>query len=546
MINFINIKNKYSESQIFIIFGAFLAIGFLLQPQLRYHNYFSNIADLGFYFTNFYNITLNPQIAFQGHFQPLLFIWGFFYNNINENYAPHVVILFQSIALLYAVFLIWRYYGAITGMALLLYAPLWFNNLFDFHFDHLSVPILAIFFISIAQCKYKLAWISAASLAFIKEPFALETCACGLYILLIARKAEQEESARLKLIYMGSTLMVFGFALFIVETQWFLPYFAVNDINSFNSSAFNWMGKSLYEILLFIVKNPEYLIFNIYNQKGILLYFFLLFGLLGFIPIFSLLPLIVCSPLLLISALSLESNYYNISAHYTSGLIIPFIIAFNNGLPIAKLYFTKISNLFNNKNIFNFDRYFIILVFFILIIGNILFSISPISRLFFTNKIWGYGYETYTSLGRNGDISNALNSNIPNDRKIVISSQNSINSSFLSNRNIILPFPLGVNQKHVVPDWTGRNLYGFLNYIYLGNLKHLKVNYVSADYVIIDLRSPYFLIDKGCEWIYGACSDKFKQVLFMNEVSAALIHYDIIYEKNQFIIMRKKATLKHE
>lgn len=49
---------------------------------------------------------------------------------------------------------------------------LWAVGLFDFHFDSFALPDLALFFISCESGKIRNAFISAPSLALIKEPFA--------------------------------------------------------------------------------------------------------------------------------------------------------------------------------------------------------------------------------------------------------------------------------------------------------------------------------------------------------------------------------------
>lgn len=85
-----------------------------------------------------------------------------------------MLIAIQSFAIASTVYAVSRHYGLETGVALALYCPLWAVGLFDFHFDSFALPDLALFFISCESGKIRNAFISAPSLALIKEPFALQ------------------------------------------------------------------------------------------------------------------------------------------------------------------------------------------------------------------------------------------------------------------------------------------------------------------------------------------------------------------------------------
>ena len=147
----------------------------------RYIALSSNVADLGFFLNNLANIGNQWPRAFFGHVQPLMLLWGAGYQALPASVAPLALVTLQLLALLGSVVAIWRVFGAWPGVAMLLYYPLWANALLDFHFDHLAVPLLAVFFIACERRRFGWATLAAATLVLVKEPFALQTVACGLY-----------------------------------------------------------------------------------------------------------------------------------------------------------------------------------------------------------------------------------------------------------------------------------------------------------------------------------------------------------------------------
>ena len=90
-----------------------------------------------------------------------MLLWAIGYQALPANVAPLVLVLVQALVLLASVVAIWRTFGALTGVALLLYYPLWANALLDFHFDHLVVPLLAAFFIASEHRRFGTATIGA-------------------------------------------------------------------------------------------------------------------------------------------------------------------------------------------------------------------------------------------------------------------------------------------------------------------------------------------------------------------------------------------------
>ena len=177
----------------------------------RYVTLSSNFADLGFFLNNFSNIDSQWQRTFYGHVQPLMILWGDGFQALPSSIAPLVLVGLQALALLGSVVAIWCVFGVWPGVGMLLYYPLWANALFDFHFDHLAVPLLAFFFITCERRRFGWATLAAAALVLVKEPFALQTVACGLYFGWLAFH-QRGSGVSLRLVVFGTLLALWGAA----------------------------------------------------------------------------------------------------------------------------------------------------------------------------------------------------------------------------------------------------------------------------------------------------------------------------------------------
>jgi hypothetical protein len=57
------------------------------------------------------------------------------------------------------------------------------------------------------------------------------------------------------------------------------------------------------------------------------------------------------------------------------------------------------------------------------------------------------------------------------------------------------------------------------------------------------MKRPYFIVDKGCEWIYGQCRDKAMEKQFLDWVAYARANYDTAFERDGFMILRRKGVV---
>jgi len=461
--------------------------------------------DLGYlaHVINGINLSTWSQIYYV-HFQPimLLFAW------IDENSIVYALLIFQSILLSFPIYLFGKYYGSIAATAYVLYFPVWFNALFDFHFDSATPLILLYFFISLLRGRLFLACVFSVSLVFIKEVFLFQTIACGFYLIFFKQKNIDSNIRKIT----GLSMIVLGAVLFItIYKVLILQFFNIERL--FTDESFSWMGDSFVDVLYNLFTIPISLFSEIVGTPKKIIYFALLFLPLAFIPLLSLRPILIAIPIILISLLSKNPEHYSYGAHYTAGIITPLIIAFSEGV-------RKVVRIFDRKKILN--KVFIpILVLYMLFI-NYYISPSPISKIFWSEKIWSYSYKSYFLTERDEMIKSAISKHIPKDVSVVISFQNTINISSIFLRENILVFPEGVLTKAKSP-----------------NFEKNGWSSVKADIVVIDKKRPWFIYDKGCDWIYGKCTNARMANEYLGWVEKAKSIMKVVFEKDGFIILKR-------
>ena len=134
-----------------------------------------SVMDLGISTHTLFGINDLKEYSrmFFGHIQPYLFLYSKIWDLFSKSSLS--ILLLQLFFLILPTFWIYKKYNIISVLAYLLYFPLWFNALFDFHIDHLSIPILFGFFLAVENKKYLWASVFSIALAFVKEIFILQT-----------------------------------------------------------------------------------------------------------------------------------------------------------------------------------------------------------------------------------------------------------------------------------------------------------------------------------------------------------------------------------
>ena len=138
-------------------------------------------------------------------------------------------------------------------------------------------------------------------------------------------------------------------------------------------------------------------------------------------------------------------------------------------------------------------------------------------------------------------MKNTMLQYVPVDPSVSVSSQNTVNWGHLAHRKVYLPFPLGVILPHKVIDFSNRDLAGLWQFVRTGYKSAVITHDTYADYVVLDFKRPWFIVDSGCDWLYGACRNEQKAAEFLNFVALTLERYDVIYSLDGFMILRRRS-----
>ena len=202
--------------------------------------------------------------------------------------------------------------GAVTAGAYLLYPPLQFANLFDFHADTFATPILLAAFASIfaGRTGWALAW--AGLLMLVKEDMALVALTFGLYVAAVHRRPSGLGLA-------ATAAATFVLLIAVVIPSWIQsPYLSV-----FNR--WRHLGNTPWEIIASPVLRPD-VFFSTVLQPERLGYLVLLLIPLAGLPLLAPEVLAVGLPPLVSNLLSSTEMQYTIRGHYTAALT-PILIA---------------------------------------------------------------------------------------------------------------------------------------------------------------------------------------------------------------------------
>jgi uncharacterized membrane protein len=516
----------------------------------------STYFDLGIFESVSFNLEEGgggSPIFSAGHVFGYFPIFTFFSKFIQPGFRGLFLIASQSFFLVMPIFYLYRRFGIFSAFVYITYSPVWSNALFDFHFDHLSVPILLCFYLAFLDKKIIFVILSAVMLMFIKEVFALQTIACGIMLLVAAFSkgdiwsVAPEKNFIWKMKYGGLLLVGVGFAYFIFSTHYLIPYFSYSGMEGFHGGgSFGWLGGDLRGMILTLLFDPHIVLGDIISTHEKLIYLGVIFGSLGFISLLSPVLLIPALPLLLVAILSHTPNHYDHNSHYTAGVIIPVIFSFCYGFLRAEQIFIKYLestkkylSIFKNKFFLKINFKALICIW--VILGSIFLSSSPISRLFWSSKIWSVSLSAYIPTERDRIIKEAMIYFIPTDPKVSIATQNTINWSHLSRREYYFSFPGGVFKPEESFKKSNLTYQGFWDFFTTGARPEKSIYMHNADYVILDMKRPYFILDEGCNWIYGECQNKVLENRFLDFVSQTRLSYSTVFEYDGFEILRRQV-----
>ncbi len=475
---------------------------FAMMAGAKYLTLHTTFLDFGLYLNRIFLVAEGQwQVALSGHAQPALLLFALLHQVVTPDRVPLVLLAVQALLIALPLRWLWKEWGPLVAVAYALYFPIWYNNLFDFHPDHLVIPLLFAFFLFERKGKFTAACVAAILLCGIKEPYALQTAACGVYLVLVRRQWKA-----------GVILMGMGLAYFIIALQVILPMYTLGDRLGPNTQAFSWLGTDMFMAIETLFTNPSLWMDDIANHPGKSTYLIVLFGSLGFISLLSPAPLIVALPTIVLALLSRNPNHFGLFFHYTSGLVAPMIVAFAGGIPIAK----KIGSWVDLK-----EQAFYILVIAGLLFGHVRYAPSFLSLRFYQDNDWSYHSSAYLPTQRDSAVRQAIKDYIPIDSAVSV--QNNINTGYLAHRSHIFVFPKGVDAP---VDVSGSG----------SSAEALKK---WANYAVLDLNRPLFFADRSCKWRLGACEDGEVSGKFRVLLEKMLKNYEILYDSDRFLILKR-------
>ena len=182
---------------------------------LRYHSLHSTVYDMGLFINNIYMISEGYwERLFLSHIQPFGVFWSLFYKVLPTDSVPVFILVGQASLLTLPIIGLYRFYGLLPAIAFLLYFPLWYNALFDFHIDHLAVPLLFGFLVMEKRGAIGIAVVFGVLLALVKEIYAIQAIFCGIYLFLIRKHRIG-----------GSILILISSAYFFISLVYLKIYF---------------------------------------------------------------------------------------------------------------------------------------------------------------------------------------------------------------------------------------------------------------------------------------------------------------------------------
>jgi hypothetical protein len=502
-----------------VFFGLFAVLA--VMACLKYLALHSTVFDLGVFLSNLYSLHAYGQWwrAFLGHAQPLLPVYAQVYRLVPDQAAPLVLLTVQAFALALPALWAGRRYGLLAAASYALFYPVWTNALFDFHLDHLLIPILFAFLAAATSGRTWLAFVLGLLPAVVKEPYALTTVCCGLYLLLFqGRKAA------------GWGLVLCGGLYFYAATAWLVPFCTADGNLGAQSGAYAWLGGGPGAALVTMLSHPFTVLAKVFGVPGKWKYMGFLFGALLFFPLFRPKLLLPTLPALALSLLSTHPNYYGWANHYSAGVAGALFFAYCEVLGPVRILARQ-----SGIGV----RRFVLALFAALGLVHVALAPSPLGRLFWLSDSFAFSSDAYEPTARDAAILAEMLQNVPRDPSLAVVSQNSLNWGALAERQDYNSFPLGVFTPHPVRDLSGATLADFWHFVRTGQAPNLPVRSWQAQYVILDLKRPWFVLDQGCEFQNGACRDEEVAREFNALVIRARQELETVHDEGGLLILRR-------
>lgn len=463
---------------------------------LRYFSFHTSVFDLGLYDHAIWNIAKRGEFKYLvlGHFRPIVGIYSLFYKLFP---SVTVLLLLQTLAIgLGAIPLYYiarkklggQYYALLIVIIYFLYSPVAYNNLEDFHTDHLIILFMFLAFYFLEKNKPLAFFLICLPTLFLKESLIFSVSAIGIYAVI-----------HHKMYKSGSIVFLGSFFFFFLVTKIIIPrvtgaYYYGGQIFE---EGFSYLGNSFFEMIRTIILHPGLIIKELINAWKLAYLAFIFIPLL-FIPLVSPLSLLPALPALVISLLSHLPRHYWIQYHYTAPVIPGLFISLIYGLKFLgdragylSVWSKKLVRIGLSRDQVLKTSLCTILI--VSLYYNVVLSPSPISVFFWKKRVWQqtsnrYYRNSYVIEKRDRILNNAIREFI--SREASVSLQNSVNSSYLAHRADYYSFPHKIDE---------------------------------VDYVVLDQKRAHFVIDKINEEKY---QEEFNKLLKTHET---VFSYDGIY-----------------
>lgn len=427
-------KRKRESSSLFLWITIFLYCAvFGTMSILRYLSFHTAFFDLGIYDHAIWNIAERGDLSYLawGHFRPIVGVYALFYKLFP---SAITLLLLQTLAIGISAIPLYYiakkklgqgFYALLIVIVYFLYSPVEYNNLFDFHADHLLILLMFLAFYFLEKNKPLAFLLICLPGFFLKEPLILTVSMMGFYAMVRYRWYKS-----------GALLFFGGFVFFFLVINVIMPRLSGIVPGAGFEGRFSYLGNSVFEIIKTLLLHPGIIVKEITNVWKIGYLIFLFVPLL-LIPLVSPLSFIPALPVLAISLLSHWRTHYWIQYQYTASLIAPIFISLIYGLKFLseregylKTWFRKHLKISLGKSPFLRASLFTILT--ISIYYNIVLSPSPISIFFWKRLMRDYYKTTYITAERDKVLDDAIRKFIPQEASVT--SQNTVNNSYLAHR----------------------------------------------------------------------------------------------------------------
>ncbi|MYL85027.1 DUF2079 domain-containing protein [Desulfovibrio aerotolerans] len=485
----------------------------------------STVFDLGVFLSNLHSLHAAGQWwrAFLEHAQPLLPVYAQIYRLVPDQAAPLVLLTSQALVLALPALLAGRRHGMLAALAYALYFPVWTNGLFDFHLDHLLIPLLYGFLAAATTGRFGLAILLGLAPALVKEPYALTTIFCGLYLWCVEKQARA-----------GLGLIVFGALYFFVVTVWLVPFCTADNGLGIQSGGYSWLGGDPGTALATLLTEPGKVLAVVFGVPGKWKYLLLLFGSLLFFPLLRPKLLLPALPALALALLSTNPSAYGWANHCTAGVAGVLFFIFCQVLGPVRIL-ARQSGAGPN--------WVIMAIFGVLALAHVLLAPSPVSRLFWASDNFAFSSAAYEPTARDAAILAEILRSVPLDPTVPVVSQNTLNWGSLAERQDYNSFPLGVFAPHPVRDLSGATWADFWTFIRTRQTPNLPIRVWQPSYVLLDLTRPWFVLDRGCAFVQGACHDEDVAREFNVLVIKARQELETVYDQGGFLILRRPTPV---